>query len=265
MTAVRQTRRTRQLGVPATLSARRLVADRGGLAVSVLFYVIVVAALSGLWRAAAAHHPVVGYSAVALTWYIATSEASICAIQIRLIEEIGNDIAAGTVAVELLRPISVVTVRIAMQTGRALARLACLIACGALFALLVAGRPPNAGAALLAVPSLVLAVAANLSLQHAVAAMAFWVRDARSAWFIYQKFIFILGGMLLPLEVLPSALHTVALKLPFMAMAYAPARLASGHFEPGLLLVQALWLVVMLGAATAAFAAGQRRLQVVGG
>jgi ABC-type uncharacterized transport system permease subunit len=50
-----------------------------------------------------------------------------------------------------------------------------------------------------------------------------------------------------------------------MALAYAPARLASGHFEPGLLLVQAFWLVVMLGAATAAFAAGQRRLQVVGG
>jgi len=258
-------RPARRLGVPAALSAQRLLADRGGLAFSVLFYVVVVSALSGLWRAAAGRAPVAGYSAVALTWYIATSEAAICAIQIRLIEEIGDDIAAGTVAVELLRPLSVVAVRIAMQTGRALARLACLIGCGAVLALLVAGSPPSGGAVLLAVPSLVLAVAANVSLQHAVAAMAFWIRDARSAWFIYQKFIFILGGMLLPLEVLPSALHTAALRLPFMAMAYAPARLASGHFEPGLLLVQAVWLVVMLAAATAAFAAGQRRLQVVGG
>lgn len=258
-------RRARQLGVPATLSAQRLLADRGGLAVSVLFYVVVVSALSGLWRAAAGHAPVAGYSAIALTWYIATSEAAICAIQIRLIEEIGDDIAAGSVAVELLRPLSVVAVRIAMQTGRALARLACLIACGSVLALVIAGPPPDGAAALLAVPSLVLAVAANVSLQHAVAAMAFWIRDARSAWFIYQKFIFILGGMLLPLEVLPAALHTAALRLPFMAMAYAPARLASGHFEPSLLVVQAMWLVVMLGAATAAFAAGQRRLQVVGG
>jgi ABC-2 type transport system permease protein len=264
MTAARM---TRQLGVPAALSARRLLADRGGLAVSVLFYLVVVSALSALWRAATATSggAVAGYSAVALTWYIATSEASICAIQIRLIEEIGDEIASGAVAVELLRPFPVVAVRLAVQTGRALGRLAWLIGCGAVFALLVAGPPPEGRAALLAIPSLVLAVAANVALQHAVAAMAFWLRDARSAWFIYQKFVFILGGMLLPLQVLPAGLHAVASWLPFMAMAYAPARIASGHVEPSLLLVQAFWLVVLVGAATAAFGAGQRRLQVVGG
>jgi hypothetical protein len=50
-----------------------------------------------------------------------------------------------------------------------------------------------------------------------------------------------------------------------MAMAYAPARLASGHVEPGLLLVQIGWLAVMAVAAVAAFAGGERRLQTVGG
>jgi ABC-2 type transport system permease protein len=77
--------------------------------------------------------------------------------------------------------------------------------------------------------------------------------------------VFILGGMLLPLEVLPEVLREVAMALPFMAMAYAPARLASGHVEPWLLLVQAGWLVVLAAGAGAVFAAGQRRLQVVGG
>jgi ABC-2 type transport system permease protein len=60
--------------------------------------------------------------------------------------------------------------------------------------------------ALLAVPALVLAVTANLSLQYAVAASAFWLGDARATWFLYQKLVFILGGMLLPLEVMPGAL-----------------------------------------------------------
>ena len=71
--------------------------------------------------------------------------------------------------------------------------------------------------------------------------------------------------MLLPLEVLPGWLHDLALALPFAAMAYVPARLASGHVEPALLLLQAGWLVGLAVAAATAFSAGQRRLQVVGG
>ena len=115
------------------------------------------------------------------------------------------------------------------------------------------------------VASLVLAVACNLAAQHAFAGAAFWIRDARSTWFLYQKLVFILGGMLMPLQVLPGWLHALAGALPFMAMAYAPARLASGHLDPQLLVVQLAWLAVLAGAAAAVFGAGERRLQVVGG
>jgi hypothetical protein len=48
-------------------------------------------------------------------------------------------------------------------------------------------------------------------------------------------------------------------------MAYVPARLASGHVEPWLLLEQLAWLAVLAAAAVAMFDAGERRLQVVGG
>jgi ABC-type uncharacterized transport system permease subunit len=71
--------------------------------------------------------------------------------------------------------------------------------------------------------------------------------------------------MLLPLEVLPHGMTMVAKWLPFMAMAYAPARLASGHFEPWLLLVQLGWISALALAASAVFRAGEQRLQVVGG
>ena len=64
---------------------------------------------------------------------------------------------------------------------------------------------------------------------------------------------------------MPGALHAAASWLPFMAMAYVPARLASGHVEPVLLLVQLGWLVALSFVATVAFGAGERRLQVVGG
>jgi ABC-2 type transport system permease protein len=248
-------------------ASRRTVRDRGPLLVSVLFYVIVASVLATLWRVAAhAGGGAVGdYSAAALTWYIVTSEAAVCALNVRLIEQIGDDIASGAVAVELLRPAPPLGVRLATELGRSLPRLVGCMAAGAVIAGIAAGAPPDASALVLAAPSLVLAITCNLLAQHAFAAAAFWVRDARSTWYLYQKLVFILGGMLIPLELLPGWLHAIAASLPFLAMAYAPARLASGHFEPALLAVQIAWLVVLGLAARAMFAAGERRLQVVGG
>lgn len=247
--------------------ARRVTAERGGLVVAVIFYVVVVAVLAGLWRVAAATNggTIAGYSAVALTWYIATSEAAVVALNIRMIDDIGRAIGSGAVAVELLRPVPVLALRVAAELGRSLPRLAACVGTGVVVATVSGGAPPRPATLALAGPSLVLAVACNIVAQHAFAAIAFWIRDAGSAWFLYQKLVFIIGGMLIPLEALPGWLHALANALPFRAMAYAPARLASGHFEPRLLVEQAAWLGVLLVAAGAVFRAGERRLQVVGG
>jgi ABC-2 type transport system permease protein len=253
--------------VTAQTGAQRVLAERGGLGVSIGFYVAVVAVLGGLWRVAAGANggSIAGYSAVALTWYIATSEAATVSLNIRMIDDIGRDIGSGAVAVELLRPASVLGVRVASELGRVLPRLAALALTGVVVASVTAGAAPRPATLVLAAPSLVLAVACNIVAQHAFAAAAFWLRDAGSTWFLYQKLVFILGGMLIPLEALPGWLHDAALVMPFRAMAYAPARLASGHFEPVLLLEQAGWLALLLAVAATAFSAGERRLQVVGG
>jgi ABC-2 type transport system permease protein len=256
----------RRLSVPAAVAGRRLLADRHVLGVGALFYLLVTAILASLWRAAAGEHgDVAGYTALAITWYIATSEAAVCALPGRMIEYIGADISSGAVSAEMLRPVPVVMVRLAVETGRGLVFLAALVLPGCALAWLLAGPPPSPAGVLLALPALVLALAANISLQHAIAGSAFWLRDTRAMWFLYLKLVYVLGGMLLPLEVFPEGLRRVAMALPFMAMAYAPARLASGHVEPWLLLVQAGWLVALVALAVWVFARGQRRLQVVGG
>ncbi|HVM08696.1 MAG TPA: ABC-2 family transporter protein [Acidimicrobiales bacterium] len=246
---------------------RRVLAQPASLMFTVGFYLAVTSVVSSLWRTAAdaSGGLVVGYTAVALTWYIATSEAVTIALNQRVIEETGEAIASGAVAVELLRPVSVLLVRVAMEIGHTLPRLATCILVGLAYAQTFAGEAPNLVALALAVPSMVLAVTCNLLAQHAFAAVSFWIRDSRSTWFLYQKLVFIAGGMLLPLEVLPDGMEAVTRVLPFMAMAYAPARLASGHVEPMLLLVQIAWLVVLGGLAVAAFSKGEARLRVVGG
>jgi len=248
-------------------AGRRVLAEPGGLLVSLVFYGLVVAVLAGLWSAAAEANggTVAGYTAIALTWYIAVSEAATVSLNIRMIDDIGRDIGGGAVAVELLRPASVLGVRMVSELGRALPRLAGCLAAGTLLATATAGGPPRPAALALTVPSLVLALMCNIAAQHAFAASAFWLRDAGTAWFLYQKLVFVLGGMLIPLEVLPGWLGRAAALLPFRAMAYAPARLASGHMEPVLLLEQLGWLAALVVGAGLVFRAGQRRLQVVGG
>ncbi|MEM9037585.1 MAG: ABC-2 family transporter protein [Actinomycetota bacterium] len=245
----------------ATEAAREL-ASPSGLAVAGVFYLMVTAVLSGLWATAASANggEIVGYSATALVWYIATAEAATVSLPLRLIEEVGDDIASGRVTSELLRPISVLPMRIAVRIGAFLPRLAVCVVGGVGFAWLIGGSPPDALALALAAPSLLLAVGISLVAQHAFAGMAFWIADAKGAWFLWSKLVFVLGGMLLPLEVLPDTMATVAKALPFMAMAYAPARLASGHVEPWLLLVQVFWLVVACWVSSSVFRAGERRL-----
>ena len=249
------------------ISARRALHQPGELAVRVAFYALVLVIFSALWSAATRANggSIAGYDDRALLWYVAAAEGSVIATKPRMIENIGWDISSGAIVIEMLRPASVVGLRLAAELGEALVRLVSALLVGAVIVWLYVGPPPSAAALALAVPSTVLALACNLAAQHAFAGAAFWLRDARSTWFLYQKLVFLVGGMLLPLEFLPATLEAIAKVLPFAAMAYAPARLASGHVEPALLAVQLGWLTVLLGCAVAVFAAGERRLEVVGG
>jgi ABC-2 type transport system permease protein len=257
----------RAIGVVGMTAVRRVLAQRGGLGVSIGFYVIVVSVLTGLWRAAAEAHggTIAGYTGVQLTWYIAATEAATVALNIRMIDDIGTDIGSGAVASELLRPASVLGVRMTTEIGRTLPRLACLAVVGAVLASVLGGAPPSLLGMGLAAISLALATTCNLLAQHAFAGAAFWLRNAGATWFLYQKLVFLLGGMLIPLEALPSSMQGISLALPFQAMAYTPGRLASGHVEPLLLLVQVVWVGVLWLTASAVFRAGERRLEVVGG
>ena len=248
-------------------SMRQTFAQRGGLVVAGGFYLLVTSVLAGIWRIAAHSHNdnIVGYSAVAITWYIAMSEGVTIPLNIRMISDVGTDIASGGIAIELLRPVSVVGVRIATEIGRSMPKLLLCLTLGGGLALVTGGVPEHPWALVFAVPSAVLAISCNVIAQHAFAASAFWLRDAGSAWFLYQKLVFILGGMLIPLQAMPSWLQGVTRVLPFRAMAYAPARLASGHLEPMLLVEQVGWCALLLAIATSVFARGERKLQVMGG
>ena len=247
-------------------AGRRILKLKALLIARITMYLVILVVLASLWRAAIGEHgAIAGYDFPSMLWYLTVAEASVICIDPRLIEHVGSAIGDGSVTVEMLRPISVVGFRLASSLGECVARFALALLAGSAFAWSQAGPPPNLAAFGVAIPAAIIALSANLVAQHSFAAMAFWVNDAKAAWFLYQKLVFLLGGMLLPLEFLPGGVETAARFMPFWSMAYAPARLASGHFEPVLLLGQLAWLGALLAAATYVFGLGQRRLMVAGG
>lgn len=246
---------------------RRAMASPGDLAVRVGFFGIILVVMSALWKAALAANggELHGYDYKALLWYIFAAQTATIGVRPRTIEEVGNEIGSGAVAVSMLRPVSVVGLRLSIEVGEAIGRLLGAIVFGAVLTYLFAGAPPSDAAIALAIPAVLLACTCNIVSQHAFGGIAFWLRDAKSTWFVYQKLVFLPGGMLLPLEMLPHWLEVPSKLLPFAAMAYVPGRIASGHPDPLLMASQIGWLLVLLYTAVRVFGAGQRRLELVGG
>ena len=97
--------------------------------------------------------------------------------------------------------------------------------------LLTVGAPHSTAAAAVALPAALLGCTVSIAAQHAFGGIAFWLLDARSTWFLWSKLVFLAGGLLLPLELLPAGFADVARVLPWAAMAYVPGRIASGDLD----------------------------------
>lgn len=255
-------RKTRVLGKAFLAGLSQPLANRSTLLGYAVFFVMPPIVLAGVWKTAALANggSIVGYSADALVWYIAISETAVLTVRNRLIEEIGIDIGSGRLEVEMQRPVSPLPLRLVNEFGLMAPRFGLGLCLACVVALSLGGLPPSLAGLIIAVPALALALILNVVVQYIFASAAFWIREAKGAWFLYNKLVFVLGGMLLPLEVLPAWLETPAKLMPFMAMAYVPARLAAGFWEPHLLAVQCLWLVVGYLAAVRVFDRGQHRL-----
>jgi ABC-2 type transport system permease protein len=85
---------------------------------------------------------------------------------------------------------------------------------------------------------------------------------------IYQKFIFILGGFLIPLDFYPNWLQVIAKALPFSAMIYGPSKLfvaPSWELLGEVMLMQAVWIIASGTILAIAYRRGIAYLTVNGG
>jgi ABC-2 type transport system permease protein len=140
---------------------------------------------------------------------------------------------------------------------------------GSLLAFLFVGPIPFALPGMLAALTILLgAMTLDFMGTCAISLLAFWVEDTWAFEFIYRRLVMLLGGMMIPLDVFPEPLSSIARALPFSYIVYAPSRLwvaPTPEFFFDILFRLSVTLLLMGAVVAGIYRAGQRNVTVNGG
>ncbi|HEV2125960.1 MAG TPA: ABC-2 family transporter protein [Chloroflexota bacterium] len=250
---------------------RNQLAYLGEAVMRSFFLVMILFVFLQLWQATYASQErnlIGGFTLAQMIWYLALTE-SIILSRPRLNRVVDEEIRSGDIAYTLVRPYSYAGFRFANYLAeRCLFFVVKLIIATGLALIYVGPVPLTLGNLILGATSLLLAIVIDFLFAFGIALLAFWTENTSSINLIYDRLVMLLGGMLLPVEVFPEPLASVARALPFASLVYAPARLAlGGSDEPAEVLFakQIATAVIACLAVAALYRAALRRVTVNGG
>lgn len=185
--------------------------------------------------------------------------------------DIAQRIRSGDVVTDFQRPVDFQLYWLAQDLGRAL------------YHALFRGVPPFVVGAVaftltypdsaarygLFVLSVFLAVCLSFSIRFITNVLAFWVLDYRGVGGMVAVLWTFLSGAIVPLAILPAPWNTVTRALPFAGMMQTPIDVFLGVYRGidvlGVVGLQAVWTVVLLGVGRGLLVRAERRLVIQGG
>jgi ABC-2 type transport system permease protein len=252
----------------ARLGCRETWRQKAALVGAFLTYALIVAVWASLWRLvpdATLARLSLDYEQV--VWYFAVTEVIAFSLG-HCYRQIEHEIQTGGTAAFLVRPVGYVALISAQELGHMAARIALLGVPGSALAWALTGTVPFGPALLLPLALLLIGGGAvYLILQVMIGLTTAWLGTARPQFFIIQKCVFVLGGLIVPLSAYPDALQRVVWLTPFPATLYAPASLALGvdaAHVGRMLALQAFWLALGAAGLAALSHAFERRLTTAG-
>jgi len=183
-----------------------------GLSVFLITCLIIFA---HLWKIAAAKKGLVSFSPEQLLWYIAFNEWVLISIPDTQ-DEMELDLRSGTLAYLLPRPISYLGSVFAEAFGKLTVNLIVLGLVTFLFTWIQVGALPFQAIGLL--PTLFFGFAAGvigIVFRMLIGLSAFWLHTVDPFFWIWEKLLFMLGGLMLPLTIYPQWIQTIAHFTPF--------------------------------------------------
>lgn len=224
-----------------------------------------------LWQTAYSAQPGSHLGAFTLRdiiWYLALVETLATSVP-PLNRRVDGEVRSGDLAYLLGRPCSYVFYQYAYYLGERVVRLAMAALVASALALAFVGPPPVSFWGVLAGPLVIfLSISIDFGALFAIGLLAFWTEETESFALIYSRLVLVFGGVLVPLELFPEPLGSIARILPFSALLYGPARTII-KFNPGqfvgLLAQQGLTLAVLALLVAGVYRLAVRRVNINGG
>lgn len=179
------------------------------------------------------------------------------------------EVRQGRLSPKLLRPLHPIHYAIVENVVWKLTTFIPLVICLAIVALTFDVRFRTTPVhVLLFLPSVLLGAALSFLSGWVLATTAFWTTRVHAVSTLWDRGVFIFAGMIAPLALLPGALQTLSLVLPFGYMLGVPAEILRGGVDIQTALVlmggQAIWVVVFYVAYQRVWRAGVRQYSAVG-
>ena len=208
-----------------------------------------------------------GMTVYSTMWYLMMAE-TIELSRPALARTISDNVKDGSIAYILNKPYNFLLYQFSNSMGETLFRAMINALFGSALVWWLVGKPPAPRGWLFAVIALLGTWVLNFCITCLIGLSAFLVEDVAPFMWIYQKFIFILGGFLIPLDFYPGWLQIIAKALPFSAMIYGPSKLfvaPSWELLGQVMLMQILWMITLTTILVVAYRRGISYLTVNGG
>ena len=183
---------------------------------------------------------------------------------------VGDAIRYGRMNLLLLRPMSPVYDALASEVAVKVVFMTFAIPLAAVLALLL--RPSfdvSPGQWVAFLPALLMAWVLRFAWGYGIALLSFWATRADALLSLQESLVFLVGGQVAPVALLPGPMKMLAVALPFRYMVAFPVEILTGQLIPSEvwagLFLQAGWLVVALLLWRSLWRAGLRRYTAVGG
>ena len=233
-----------------------------------VFLIICIVIFFHLWEVIAAKTAAVHMNRKALLWYIALNEWMLIALP-HVERNIHGDLKSGKLAYLLPRPISYLGFCFFESLGTLLVNLLGLgvIAFGITYAL-VGGLSLPLSFWIVSAILTIMAGCLGILIQMIIGLSSFWLHDVEPVYWIWEKFLFALGGLILPLAIYPQGWQIVAKFSPFPYILGERSALALNYSLSHALSIMgnlAIWIGLALAVLNWVYYKGLKILNIEGG
>jgi ABC-2 type transport system permease protein len=238
---------------------------------SAFFIVVILFVFSNLWRTIYGTKATIdGFSIGMMIWYLAFTEAVTMGMGWRsLFETVSDEVKNGTVSNYLTKPLSYVGWHMSKGFSKFVITFVTVLFISSVLCLLLVG--PISFSYFQIIPLIIITLMTfilSFFIGMSLSLLAFWLEDVTALYWILQKGLFILGGMLIPLDVYPAAISKYLTYLPFAFIVYGPGK----YFVTGdisvfthTLIGQIFWVSICAGIMILIYKLAIGRLNIHGG